>query len=145
MLLSTGNMPVLPPAPREWTAVPEESVVLNPTLRWPPKGWKSYSPEEKGVVTEYAAGVMEMTNGVHPILRQFLLYKYSHLSLTGAILPPNEEMKMLYHNYKTVRDIALGKSKFSTEVQRQFILCLTPKDPTNMDLFSTIPLRLSST
>jgi len=92
MLLFTGNMPVLPRAPREWTAVPEESAIL--------KGWRSYSPEEKGVVTEYAAGVLEMANGIYPIQRQLLLYKYSHRSLTGFILPPNADMKMLYYSLK---------------------------------------------
>jgi len=84
MLLFTGNMPVLPRAPREWTAVPEESAI--------PKGWKSYSHEEKGVVTEYAAGVLEMANNIYPIQRHLLLYKYSHRSLTGDILPPNADM-----------------------------------------------------
>ncbi|KAH3799604.1 hypothetical protein DPMN_153215 [Dreissena polymorpha] len=51
-LLSTGNMPVLPPASRVWSLVPEESIHLTPFLFWPPKNWKSFSPEEKGVITE---------------------------------------------------------------------------------------------
>ncbi|KAH3842425.1 hypothetical protein DPMN_115921 [Dreissena polymorpha] len=143
-LLSTGNMPVLPPAPREWSLVPEESIHLTPFLSWPPKNWKSFSTEEKGVLTEYAAGVLEMANGLHPIQRQVRLYKYSYLSLTGAIIPPNSDTKMIFHNFKTVRDIALGTSKFPKDFQKQFLGCLQPSNPVDMSKFAAVPLRLTS-
>lgn len=143
-LLSTGNMPVLPPAPREWSLVPDESIHLTPCLSWPPKNWTSFSPEEKGVLTEYAAGALEMASGIHPIQRQVLLYKYSYLSLTGAMIPPNKDTQMIFFNFKTVRDIALGISTFPKEFQKQFLECLQPLSPVDMVKFAAVPLRLTS-
>jgi hypothetical protein len=143
-LLSTGNMPVLPPALREWSLVPDESIHLTPCLSWPPKNWTSFSPEEKGVLTEYAAGALEMASGIHPIQRQVLLYKYSYLSLTGAMIPPNKDTQMIFFNFKTVRDIALGISTFPKEFQKQFLECLQPLSPVDMVKFAAVPLRLTS-
>ncbi|KAH3799605.1 hypothetical protein DPMN_153216 [Dreissena polymorpha] len=85
-----------------------------------------------------------MANGLHPIQRQVLLYKYSYLSLTGAIIPPNSDTNMISHNFKTVRDIALWTSKFPKDFQKHFLECLQPSNPVDMSKFVAVPLRLRS-
>ncbi|KAH3888302.1 hypothetical protein DPMN_012334 [Dreissena polymorpha] len=84
-LLLDGTMPLLPLGRRKWTSVPEESVSISPFLKWPPKNWTSFTPDQKAFAAEYAANLLEQATGFHPMERTLLL-KYNFLVLPGTIL-----------------------------------------------------------
>ena len=99
------------------------------------KKLKNTPPKLVEVRTDASNGVrcgdLEMSNWNRPIQRQILLYKYIRISLTGAVLSANDGT----NNFRTVRDIALGKSKFSQEIQNLILLYTSPNTQNNMDEF----------
>ena len=136
-------MPILPPGRREWEQVEEESIEIGDSLLWPPKNWRTYTRETRAVVTEYAAAKLEMKEGYKSIDRNTLLYKYNFLVLPNAILPPCEgHTKMLYHNFSTVKAIAMGESPLPLEVQQDIIKAFQPTQPMDLSHLSEVPLRL---
>ncbi|KAH3868128.1 hypothetical protein DPMN_031268 [Dreissena polymorpha] len=109
-LLLDGAMPLLPPGRHQWTSVPEESVSITPFLKWPPKNWKSFTPDQKAFAAEYAANLLEQATGFHPMERTLLLLKYNFLVLPGTILQVSSlKTKMLVINYEVVRRIVINQ------------------------------------
>ena len=144
-LLLTGCLPVLPPGRRDWSAVPDECIVISSNLRWPPKNWKSFSSEQKLLAAEYAAMTLEQTTpSFHPVNRNSLLGKYNFLILPSTTLKSDSLFsKMQQYNYINVKSIAEGTAQYSTTDQLSVVRCFTPAPKTDfLEKISHVPLRL---
>ena len=112
--LKKGCLPLFPPAPREWTK--DEIITITNTpieLKWPPKNWKSMTPESKTLHWEYACIAAELSAGrTTPLAREDLRTRYSFLSLPGSKVPKMNGMcvKAQYYLFATLREIARGNS-----------------------------------
>jgi hypothetical protein len=114
-ILSSGCMPLVPPARRESGDV---QVTLNGTLPWPPKGWRDMRPDAKLFAWEFAAMTLWRksleTDQVVEVDRCYLLDIYNVLGLPGTGVPPytKEDVprKARFYAYETIRQIAIGKT-----------------------------------
>ncbi|XP_060586471.1 glycosyltransferase-like protein gnt13 [Ruditapes philippinarum] len=148
-LLTTGSMPLLPPAEREWSSVPECSVNLTSNLQWPPHQWKTFTPDQKRLVTEYAAMRLEEhhNNKLTVMDRSLLLHKYNFLSLpgsTGIKLDLKGRSRIL--NFHVISNIAIEKDQSSDEEKHSILYSFKPSEELK-DILSKIhhvPLRLKN-
>ncbi len=76
-LLAQGVMPLIPPAPRQWTN--DEVVVFHGevnSVKWPPKGWKDLSPSRRRQAFEFSAMLLDVGRSGFPETdSKFLLAK----------------------------------------------------------------------
>jgi len=114
-LLSTGIMPLLPPARREWTDVEPLELIrtAKTTIIWPPQDWNDMSDEEKLTAWTYTAMALEMERGVGLIKDNGeLLDRYAFLALPGTLVSRtdrNPTANVRLSNYNILRDICLGE------------------------------------
>ena len=113
-----GAMPMCPPAQRDWCAVEEIKLERgNGNLIWPPKNWRTLSPDQKLMAHESAALFLEQGQSANfpaDLSRRTLLDKYNFLALEGSARPKPEssrhkaDSKIRYYNFQFVRDVAKG-------------------------------------
>ncbi|MEW8546493.1 MAG: hypothetical protein AB2693_23490 [Candidatus Thiodiazotropha sp.] len=120
-LLKLGGMPHWQPARRAWEEDEVVSLVERDlTIFWPPKGWKSLTPQQKLMQWEFAAlSIMKARgeNYIH-IHQADLLDNFNFLALPGTAahktpksLPSYLQVKSRLFNYETLRSIANGDLK----------------------------------
>lgn len=124
-LLRVGCMPLLPPARRNW--VKEEEIILpssSPVSRWPPKGWASQTGDAKLLLWETVATTLAIRDGLE-MDRNEILDTYNFLALPGSGNPQLKSNLQIarYYNYKTLRDICMGKV-IRAETSKQVVLML---------------------
>ena len=143
-LLTTGAMPLLPPARRDWNYVPDNLISLTPTLSWPPSHWKSFTPDQKTLAAEFAANTLEQSSPIYrPISRSNLLFKHNYLVLPGSIVHKlDTNGHRLYTSFNTIRLIALGKSSLAHNEQRQLVEAFHRSPSSITSLLRNIPLRI---
>ena len=111
-LLSWGVMPLIPPARRNWDQ--DEVVTLKgrqTTLKWPPRGWRSFTADRKLQVTEHASALLDSDASGFPVSsKQDIKDRYNFLALPGSA-PRQKTPKsgMRHGNYHQLKDIALEK------------------------------------
>ena len=109
-LLSWGVMPLIPPARRNWDQ--DEVVSLrgrNTSLKWPPKGWRTFTAVRKLQVFEHASGLLDSDVTGFPVTsKSDILDKYNFLVLPGSSPSPRSAKTGMRHgNYMALREIAL--------------------------------------
>lgn len=127
-LLSTGVMPVIPPAKREWTNVRPLVLLSEPQpLYWPPKDWESLSPDARLFAWEMAAFRLH-TSGRQPKSldwdRVTILTIFNMLALPGTAFLSVEELRrdelnMRQYNYSMMKKIVLNGTNSDTD--RKFL------------------------
>ncbi|KAL3889939.1 hypothetical protein ACJMK2_002255 [Sinanodonta woodiana] len=114
-LLTTGSMPLFPPARRDWDKEEIVQFTARPlSIRWPPRSWKKMSADRKLLSVEYVAMTLEasLTPGHIPnIDRSDLIDRYNLLVLPGTsfVLTSQPFRKSRYYNYEVLRVIAVGQ------------------------------------
>lgn len=122
--LSTGVMPIIPPAKREWTDVRPLALLTDPQpLYWPPKDWENLSPDARLFAWEMAAFRLH-TSGRQPKPldwdRVSVLTIYNMLALPGTANlsveePRREETEVRLCNFNMMKKIVLHGTKSQTE------------------------------
>ena len=114
-ILARGCMPMLPPARRNWKE--EEVVTLSVgqvSVKWPPKGFKTMTKDQKLLEAEFAAMMFVKSKGrSDPLHRGELLDTFNFLILPGTVpLSPKKVSPPLFKSrvylYQAVRNIALN-------------------------------------
>ncbi|KAL3874493.1 hypothetical protein ACJMK2_037502 [Sinanodonta woodiana] len=114
-LLTTGSMPLFPPARRDWDKEEIVQFTAGPlSILWPPRSWKKMSADRKLLSVEYVAMTLEasLTPGHIPnIDRSDLIDRYNLLVLPGTsfVLTSQPFRKSRYYNYEVLRVIAVGQ------------------------------------
>lgn len=127
-LLSTGVMPMIPPARREWTNVRPLILLTEPQpLHWPPTDWESLGPDARLFAWEMAAFRLH-TSGRQPKPldwdRVTLLTVYNMLALPGTASLSVEELRrdelnMRQFNYNMMRKMVIHGA--NSETDRKFL------------------------
>ena len=138
-LLSWGIMPLVPPARRNWDA--DEVVDLSgrrTSLKWPPRGWRTYTADRKLQVFEYASAMLDADMSGFPVTnRADILDKFNFLALPGSARPAaTSKTGMRLGNYQQLRAIAVGKD---TDLRILKMLVNAAKDR-DCELDSTIAI-----
>lgn len=113
-LLGWGIMPLIPPSRRNWDT--DEAVTLcgrTNSIKWPPRGWRTFTAERRLQVFEFAAGLLDADMSGFPVTpKSDILDKYNFLGLPGSLASsPSAKSAMRYANYNQLRAIALGEEK----------------------------------
>lgn len=122
-ILMRGAMPLCPPAQRDWSLGKTVTVTTpNGDLRWPPKGWRNMSADQRLLAQEYAAMQLERGQGNGEISlslsRRTLVDKYQFLSLEGDSKPSGRvtpDAKVRYYNFLVVMKAARGQADLVEE------------------------------
>lgn len=145
-LLRNGSLPLLPPAPREWASVPEESIPISPSLLWPPKNWQTLSPDQKTLASEFAAmTVFHHATGEFKVIdRQQVLHQYNFIVLPGSKGTKQTTLTRVQHlNFLLVKSIANGKVTLPNDLQENILNSFKKTEPSPILLkLSHVPLRL---
>ena len=103
-------MPLIPPARRTWGQ--DEVVSLrgrNTSLKWPPKGWQTFTAVRKLQVFKHASQLLDSDDMGFPVIsKSDILDKYNFLVLPGSSPSPRSMKTGMRHgNYMGLREIAL--------------------------------------
>lgn len=98
-------------------------------MKWPPKGWRTFTAERKLQVFEFAAGLLDADSSGFPVTgKTDIPDRYNFLALPGS-WPPQRSHKtpMRLGNYRQLQAIALGKEQ-DTRVLRMFLQASQERD-----------------
>ena len=110
-LLTTGCMPLLAPARRNWTSEEEIKLPLySPFAWWPPRRGMALSRDMKLMVWESAAMDLALKVGFVDLDRGEILDYYNFLALPGSASPQLKSSFQTSYSFKVLRDIFLGKT-----------------------------------
>lgn len=147
-LLTRGCMPLLPPGRRDWSVVPEESILLCQNLRWPPKGWQLLTRDQRSMAVEYAAMTVLQSEGATLFKdRLQLVQEFNFLVLPGSgQYKADPKAKARIYNYEVVAAIASGRDTSNLQEQMDLLSCFSMRtDGSHEDLIKKlthVPLRL---
>ena len=81
----------------------------NTSLKWPPKGWRTFTAVRKLQVFEHASGLLDSDVTGFPVTsKSDILDKYNFLVLPGSSPSPRSAKTGMHHgNYMALREIAL--------------------------------------
>jgi hypothetical protein len=117
LLLMSGEMPLFPPARRDWEKAAGVTIPLTgPITVWPPADWKTMSADTKLLLWQTVATSLSIQWGL-PLDRHFILDAFQFLALPGTkeveIVSP--EARLRHANFTTIRNIAQKKQVVGAE------------------------------
>ena len=80
-------------------------------LKWPPRGWRTFTADRKLQVTEHASALLDSDASGFPVsTKQDIKDRYNFLALPGSA-PRHKTPKsgMRHGNYQQLKDIAMEK------------------------------------
>ena len=146
-LLSTGAMPMLPPARRDWNVGQISIRGKVNSINWPPAGWEGMDKAKRLQAFEYGAMHLDVgDDGVPATPRNKLCATYNYLALPGSAeqLISEAGQKLRLYNYEVLRNMA-NTSRGDEALLHMLELAVVGRDSSQdniLEQIKNVPLRL---